>query len=70
MAQIRPEGDENYWVHTTLGDGELKPHGPFGTQDEALMAAAQVKAVCHGVLRQQVTIDIRKLAADPMKRRA
>ena len=68
---------ESFWIHIRLGDGELTPRGPFCSEDEAEAASARMGAVCRGILRQPVQIDIRRgqpadRSADPpaMKKRA
>ena len=48
-TEIQPQ----FWVRLKLDSGELEPHGPCSSADEAEAMAARMSAICR-VLRQPV----------------
>ena len=59
-ATMRPRGDHDYTAHHRhpAGGGALPRRGPYDSDAEAQVVAAQLGAICRAVLRQPVKIDM------------
>lgn len=58
-ANVQPtEIAGEHWIIIKIDGHGLTPRGPFATADEAEAVAAQLGAICRGILRRPVQIDV------------